>query len=84
MIASAFRCTASSHSLGESSRGGQPAFPLGLVVLVFFLASAIAALAVMPNTAKVLTTVSCLDDADLRLGLAAVSHTWIQLNTLSG
>lgn len=38
--------------------GGQPAFPLGLVFLVCFLASASAALAVMPNTANVLMVIS--------------------------
>lgn len=39
---------------GRQLQGGQPAFPLGLVILVCFRASASAALAVMPKTAKVL------------------------------
>ncbi|MCY1461565.1 hypothetical protein D9M71_792340 [compost metagenome] len=44
-------------SLGQI-QGGQPAFPLGLVVLVVFLASASATSAVMPKTANVLMVIS--------------------------
>ncbi|WP_053159076.1 hypothetical protein [Pseudomonas protegens] len=50
-------------------RGGAPAFPLGLVVLVIFLASASATPAVMPKTANVL--MRFLRAADGR-GLAGV------------
>lgn len=70
--------------LGEcQAQGGQLILPLGFVVFVFFRAAASAAAAVMPNTADVLMGLSSLSACDLRLGLTAMSHAWVQLDALA-
>lgn len=64
--------------------GGAPAFPLGLVVLVIFLASASATSAVMPKTANVLMVVSLSGDADLWCLLPASGQPWIEIHSPTG